>query len=80
MRLVKDIPHPAFKISLYNTNGKYLLQIEYANLIQGFKIDQQDLSEGVDQIEKVIKDEFMLKCLERFKSMHTEWKEYISIA
>lgn len=76
MRLVKNIPHPAFKISLFSLSEKYLLQIEYGPYIQGFKIDQSELKEGTEGIERFVKNEEMLKCLERFKSMNLDWKSH----
>lgn len=79
MRLVKNIPHPAFKISLFSLSDKYLLQVEYGPYIQGFKIEQSELSEGTEKIEKFIVNEYMLKCLERFKEMDSEWKKHFDL-
>lgn len=76
MRLVKNIPHPAFKISLFSLSEKYLLQVEYGPYVQGFKIDQSELSKGTEQIDQFVINEYMMKCLERFKGMDKDWKEY----
>lgn len=76
MRLIKNIPHPHFLISIFNLNGKYLLQIEYGPYLQGFKVNHDDVMGGVDQLEQAINKDFIESCLHRFKKMH---EEFISI-
>ena len=78
MRLVKNIPHPAFKISLFSLSEKYLLQVEYGPYVQGFKIDQSELPKGTEEIDQFVINEYMMKCLERFKEMDLDCKKHFT--
>lgn len=68
MRIVKDIPHPRFKITVYSWNNKYIIKIEDAHLEQVYKIDEHQVA-GLHEIEQMISTPFLLKVLERFGQM-----------
>jgi hypothetical protein len=68
MRVVKEIPHPRFKITVFSWNNKYIIKIEDAHLEQTFKIDQQEVS-GMDEIEAMLTEEFLIGTLKRFVEM-----------
>lgn len=74
MRIVKDIPHPRFKITVYSWNNKYIIKIEDAHLEQVFKIDEMQVS-GVGEIEAMLSTPFLLKVLKRFVEMSTDFNE-----
>lgn len=46
MRILGDIAHPRFKITLFAWNGKYLLKLEEGSLEQTYKIDEMDFTEA----------------------------------
>ena len=73
MRLVKNIPHPHFLISVFSLSDKYLLQIEYGPYLQGYKVNHSDMMEGTEGLEKAVSKEFVEKCLKRFKEMHEDF-------
>ncbi len=73
MRVVKEIPHHTFKITVFTVNAKFLIKIEWGSLEQCFKIPEIDLLGGVNDIEKMLTDEFLRNCMIRFHQMQTEF-------
>jgi len=74
MRIVKDIPHPRFKITVYSWNGKYIIKIEDAHLEQVYKIDEHQIS-GLNELEAMMSTPFLLKVLKRFSDMSEDFNE-----
>lgn len=74
MRIVKEIPHPRFKIIIFSWNGKYIIKIEDAHLEQIFKIPESELL-GFEELEAMLSTPFLLKCLERFVEMGRDFNE-----
>lgn len=74
MRLVKDIPHERYKIQLLNYNSKYIVQIELGQYVQSFKINELEIS-SVEELENMLKPEFLSNCLKRFIEMRSDWEE-----
>ena len=67
MRIVKEIPHSKFKISVFSWNDKYILKIELDNFEQGFKFSQHDFT--LQNVEDLCTDDFLLECLRTFVKM-----------
>lgn len=74
MRIEKKIPHPRFNITVFTWNEKYIIKIEDAHLEQVFKIDKSQVA-GINELESMITTPFLLKVLERFGSMGTDFQE-----
>lgn len=74
MRVVKEIPHPRFKITVFSWNNKYIIKIEEAHLEQTFKIDEQEIN-GMDEIEAMLTEDFLLKVMKRFVEMSKDFAE-----
>jgi len=74
MRIVREIPHPRFKITVFSWNEKYIIKIEEAHLEQTFKIDQKEVS-GLDEVEAMLTQDFLLKTMKRFVDMGSEFAE-----
>jgi hypothetical protein len=69
MRIVKEILHPDYKITLYAWNNRYIIKVEQGYFEQTFKVDQFDVAGDAD-IEKLVSDtSFIAAILERFQSM-----------
>ncbi|MCH2215308.1 MAG: hypothetical protein MK086_09075 [Flavobacteriales bacterium] len=68
MRVVKEIPHPRFKITVFSWNNKYIIKIEDAHLEQSFKIDASEVT-GLDEIEAILSHDFLVSALKRFVQM-----------
>lgn len=74
MRIVKEIPHPRFKITVFSWNSKYIVKIEDAHLEQVYKIPESEIL-SLDELEGMLSTPFLLKCLERFAQMGHDFNE-----
>lgn len=74
MRIEKKIPHPRFAITVFSWNEKYIIKIEDAHLEQVFKIEKSQVS-GINEIEAMLSTPFLLKVLERFAAMGSDFQE-----
>lgn len=74
MRVIADIPHPRYKIQVFNYNAKYLVKIELGQFEQTFKIAETDV-QGLEDVKKMITDDLLKNCLQRFVSMRSDWEE-----
>ena len=72
MRVIREIPHERYKIQIFQYNGKYILKIELGQFEQSFKIGETDVI-GVDEVEKMITEEFLSNTLKRFVEMRADW-------
>jgi len=72
MRIVKDIPHPRFKITVYSWNGKYIIKIEDAHLEQVYKIDEHQVN-GLNELDAMMSTPFLVKVLKRFSEMSEDF-------
>lgn len=74
MRIVEEIPHPQFKITVFSWNNKYIVKIEIGQFEQVFKINEMDVS-GLDDIHKMLNQEFLEKVMNRFVEMLADFSE-----
>jgi hypothetical protein len=75
MRIIAELPHPDFKISILNMNNKYIVKIEQGNLEQSFKIAGADLLDGVNSVFELLDEEFLRSVSARFTEMRKDFKE-----
>jgi hypothetical protein len=74
LRLVKEIPHERFKISIFNYNAKYIVKVELAQFEQIFKIEESDVA-GLEEVEAMVTTELLTNCLHRFIGMRSDWEK-----
>jgi hypothetical protein len=73
MRVIAEIPHPQCKIAIFYMNGKYMVQFTAGNYEQTFKISELDyIIKDVEDIKKIVSDEFVNQVMERFGTMHVQ--------
>jgi hypothetical protein len=75
MRIIAELPHPDFKISILNMNSKYIVKIEQGSFEQTYKIAEIDLLDGVNSIFEILDEEFLKTVLARFADMRKDFKE-----
>ena len=75
MRIIAELPHPEFKISILNMNQKYIVKIEQATLEQSYKISEMDLTDGVNRIFELLDEEFLKKVSVRFAEMRKDYSD-----
>jgi hypothetical protein len=75
MRIIAELPHPDFKITIMNMNQKFIVKIEQGTLEQSFKIAEMDLTDGVNSVFELLDDGFLKKVGTRFIDMRTDFKD-----
>ncbi|MBT4775472.1 MAG: hypothetical protein HOL28_03100 [Crocinitomicaceae bacterium] len=74
MRIVKEIPHRQFKITIFSWNGKFQIKIELDQYEQVFKINEQDV-EGIDDVVNMLDADFLKTTMHRFLTMRSDFTE-----
>ncbi|WP_295667190.1 hypothetical protein [uncultured Mucilaginibacter sp.] len=75
MRIIAELPHPEFKISILNMNSKYIVKIEQGSFEQTYKIAEIDLLDGVNSIFEIMDEVFLKTVSARFAEMRKDFKE-----
>ena len=78
MRIIAELPHPEFKISILNMNHKFIIKVEQGNLEQIFKVAEMDLTDGVNSVFELLDEEFLKTVAARFAEMRKDFKETYS--
>ncbi len=73
MRVVSEIPHPRYKITIHQYNGKYMVKIELGTFEQIYKIDEQSVT-GPQDVEKMVTESLLSNALKRFIEMRSDWE------
>ncbi|MES2629629.1 MAG: hypothetical protein V4616_11725 [Bacteroidota bacterium] len=77
MRVLLEIPHHTFKITVFGMNAKYVIKVEWGPLEQTFKIAELDVVGGLDEVKKLLTDDFLRSCMVRFHAMSTDFNTAI---
>jgi hypothetical protein len=75
MRIIAELPHPEFKISILNMNQKFIVKIEQGTLEQSYKIAEMDLTDGVNSVFELLDEEFLKTVAARFADMRKDYKD-----
>ena len=75
MRIIAELPHPDFKISILNMNNKFIVKIEQGTLEQTYKIADADVVDGVNGVFELLDKEFLKTVLMRFHEMRKDFRE-----
>jgi hypothetical protein len=75
MRIIAELPHPDFKISILNMNQKFIVKIEQGSLEQSYKIPEMDLTDGVNSVFELLDEEFLKAVSARFTEMRKDYKD-----
>ncbi len=68
MRVVANIPHPKFKITLFFYNEKYLLKLEAGPMEQTYKVSFDEMPNEKDVID-LVDEKFLEDVYNHFTSM-----------
>ena len=68
MRLVREVSHSDFKITIFSWNNRYLIKLEQGVLEQTFKVSETDLS-GEEELLAILDAEFLHQAAVRFQDM-----------
>ncbi|MCD8739829.1 hypothetical protein LT679_04380 [Mucilaginibacter roseus] len=75
MRIIAELPHPEFKISILNMNNKFIVKVEQGSLEQSYKIPEMDLTDGVNSVFEILDEEFLKTVASRFSDMRKDFKD-----
>lgn len=75
MRIIAELPHPDFKISILNMNHKFIIKIEQGSLEQTFKIAEADVVDGVNGVFELMDEQFLKTVADRFTTMRKDFRE-----
>ena len=62
MRVVAEVPHPRFKITIFSWNEKYIIKVEISTYEQSFKIEHGNVDGGLEQVKAMIDQDFLDNC------------------
>jgi hypothetical protein len=74
LRTVTKIPHPKLDISIFLRENKYIVKIVLDQYEQIYRLNAPDVS-GMDDMEKLVSDEFLEKVWMRFVEMGKDFGE-----
>ncbi|MDZ4663929.1 MAG: hypothetical protein SGJ15_03555 [Bacteroidota bacterium] len=77
MRIIDSIPHASITISIFQMNDKYLVKFEAGPMEQVFKFTVAEVK-NVENLKKLITEEFIEKCRTRFNEMYIQLKDTIT--
>lgn len=75
MRIIAELPHPEFKISILNLNNKFIVKIEQGNLEQTYKIAEADVVDGVNGVFELMDEAFLKTVSARFLEMRKDFND-----
>ncbi|MDB4835034.1 hypothetical protein OAH12_00435 [Cyclobacteriaceae bacterium] len=68
MRVVANIPHPKFKITLFSYNEKYLMKLEAGPMEQTYKVPFEETTNDQDVID-LLDEKFLEDIYNHFTNM-----------
>ena len=71
MRLVGNIPHDRLAINVFEWNERFIVKLEGGPMEQTFKLEKTTVS-GIEEITKLLDEEFINNTVERFNAMHQD--------
>ena len=77
MRVVAEIPHPQFKITIFSWNEKYLIKLEAGPFEQTYKIAALDLT-SEDEVKAILNEEFLDSATQIFLQMRKSFGKALS--
>lgn len=75
MRVIAELPHPEFKITIFYMNQKFIVKAERGILEQSYKIHEMDLTDGVNSVFELLDEEFLKTISARFVEMGKDFKD-----
>jgi len=75
MRIIAELPHPDFKISILNMNQKFIIKIEQGVYEQTYKVADMDLMDGVNSVFELLDEAFLKTVATRFAEMRKDFKD-----
>lgn len=68
MRVVREVPHPELKITVFHWNNRYLIKLEAGAFEQTYKISEFDIT-SEEEVIALLDADFLAQTLVRFNEM-----------
>ena len=75
MRVIAELPHPEFKITIFSMNQKFIVKMEKGILEQSYKIPDMDLTDGINSVFEILDEAFLATVAARFIDMGKDFKD-----
>lgn len=72
MRILATIPHPKVKISIFQWNEKWIIEVEGGQYKQTFRLSQESVP-NIEHVKQMITPQLIEGCMDRFGSMHGDF-------
>jgi hypothetical protein len=72
VRILATIPHPKMKISIFQWNEKWIIEVEGGAYKQTFRIAQESVP-GLDDVKRMVTPQLLDGCMDRFNTMHRDF-------
>ncbi len=76
MRVIGDIPHPKFVITVFEWNEKTIIKLEAGPMEQTYKLPSEHVR-GVEGAKKLLNEEFLKSIYSRFEQMFMDMQEAV---
>ena len=73
MRVVAELPHSLCKITIFSMNQKFIIKLEKGIYEQTYKLSEKDLTDGVNDVFKMLDAQFLEKVSIRFDEMRSDF-------
>lgn len=73
MRTIAELPHPDCKITIFSMNQKYLIKLEKGAFEQTYKLNELDVTNGVNGVFQLLDETFLTTAVQRFKEMRDDF-------
>lgn len=77
MRIIDEIPHERFKITVFSWNEKYIVKFEIADYEQVYKFNQRNIMSVNDVKTYIMKELFLKNVMDRFLTMRSDHLEIV---
>ncbi len=71
MRVIADITHPDFKITIMAMNQKFIIRLEQGNLEQIYKVSEMDVP-NLKAVQEILTENFLNSCMATFQIMRKD--------
>jgi len=69
MRVLAELPHPDFKITIFGMKQKFIIKFEQGTLEQSYKLAEADVVGGVNGVFEMLDEEFIQQVIGLFAEM-----------
>lgn len=79
MRVLANIPHPNYNITIHYYNEKFILRFEAGPYEQAYKFTKE-MADTEDKVKAIVTAEFLQTVQENFDRMHQQFLKSLHLA